>query len=65
MLPPLNCAERGCKHYQGVKQPDGTELSEFEYCDAFPDGIPSDIAYGDNAHLAPVEGDHGIQFEAT
>jgi hypothetical protein len=34
-------------------------------CAAFPSGsgIPHDIAYGDNLHLEPVEGDHGIQFE--
>ena len=33
-------------------------------CEAFPDGIPDEILMMKNDHLAPVEGDHGIQFEA-
>lgn len=32
-------------------------------CDAFPDGIPDEIAYGDDLHLRPVLGDRGLQFE--
>jgi hypothetical protein len=46
-----------------VKQPDGTEATEFVYCKAFPDGIPSEIAYGDNKHLKPYPGDNGIQYK--
>ena len=45
------CYERGCKHYIGIKQPDGTELSERPVCKAYPNGIPEDISYGDNKHL--------------
>lgn len=48
-----NCYKRQCKHYLGVKQPDGTEFTEVNYCSAFPDGIPEDIAYGSNKHLVP------------
>ena len=33
-------------------------------CEAFPDGIPDEIAYGDNPHTSPFPGDHGIRFEA-
>lgn len=35
-------------------------------CKAFPkeDSIPLAIWTGENPHTAPVEGDHGIQFEA-
>lgn len=33
-------------------------------CDAFPDGIPIDIASGKFDHRKPHEDDHGIRFEA-
>jgi len=56
------CFKRNCKHFLGVKN-DGDETTERVYCAAFPDRIPNKIAYGDNLHLTPVEGDHGIQFE--
>jgi hypothetical protein len=64
MLREPKCSERMCKHYQGVAQPDGTEIGEHNVCAAFPDGIPREISYGDNPHTEPFEGDHGIQFEA-
>jgi len=63
MLANPECYKRKCKHFIGVKQPDGTEMSERVYCKAFPDGIPYDIAYGDNRHTEPYKGDHGIQYE--
>ena len=40
------------------------ESTEMPVCAAFPDGIPFEISYGDNDHLMPVEGDHGIQYES-
>lgn len=57
------CYERNCKHLIGVKQSDNTEMTEVNVCKAFPDGIPFDIQDGENLHLEPVEGDHGIQYE--
>jgi len=45
------CFTRKCKHYLGVIQSDGTEMTEVNSCEAFPDGIPKDIAYGNNKHL--------------
>jgi hypothetical protein len=32
-------------------------------CAAFPNGIPEEIAYGPNLHIAPYPGDNGIQYE--
>ncbi len=63
MLAEPNCSVRRCKHLRGAYQSDGTELSEKPACMAFPRGIPDFIAYGDNLHLEPVKGDHGIQYE--
>ena len=57
------CYTRGCVHYIGVSQPDGTELSEVNVCKAYPDGIPFEIAYGENKHTSPYPGDNGIRFE--
>lgn len=41
LMPPI-CYTRGCKHYRGISQPDGTEATEVYVCEAFPDGIPKD-----------------------
>ncbi len=51
MIIEAKCFIRKCKHYIGVSKPDGTELSERHICAAYPDGIPSDIAYGNDKHL--------------
>lgn len=51
MLLEPNCWKRNCKHYLGVIQPDGTELTEVNYCKAFLNGIPDEITYGDDLHL--------------
>jgi hypothetical protein len=63
MIQAPKCWERGCIHYKGLIQPDETELSQRPVCTAFPEGIPIEIAYGDNEHMEAVEGDHGIRFE--
>jgi hypothetical protein len=63
MIAPPECYFRKCIHYKGIKQSDRTESTEKPYCKAFPDGIPSEIAYGDNKHLKPYPGDNGIQYE--
>lgn len=34
------------------------------WCAAFPAGIPDRVYYNSVDHRQPVEGDHGIQFEA-
>lgn len=33
-------------------------------CDAFPQGIPDAILDNEVDHRQPVDGDHGIQFQA-
>ena len=54
MLAIPRCFERQCEHYLGVVQSDGTESTETNSCNAFPDGIPRKIAYGSNRHLEPL-----------
>jgi hypothetical protein len=60
---PPPCFDRQCKHYQGTKQPDGTEATEVSFCAAFPDGIPDEIIDGDDLHIQPFPGDNGIRYE--
>jgi len=64
MIEEPRCWSRRCKHFVGIKQDAGDELSERCVCKAFPDGIPEGIAYGDNLHTKPYPGDGGVQFEA-
>ena len=64
MLAEPNCSKRSCKHYLGVIQPDGTEMTETNYCKAFRDSIPDDISYGDDKHLKVRDDqDNNIVFE--
>lgn len=53
----VSCFE--CKHLQSE------EDEEPLRCAAFPNGIPIWISHIDDSHLAPREGDHGIQFEPS
>lgn len=63
MLQQPQCWNRQCRHFQGISQPGDDESLEHFVCKAFPNGIPDDIAFGDNPHTKPVEGDNGIQYE--
>ena len=64
MLAEPRCFTRKCKHYIGVIQPDGTEMTETNACSAFPKGIPDQIAYGKNPHIKPWPGqDNDIIYE--
>jgi len=63
MMTEPNCSKRNCVHFQGGAQPDGTEIMERVVCSAFPNGIPDEIAYGNNLHTGPYPGDNGIQYE--
>jgi len=51
MISEPNCYKRKCKHFLGVIQPDGTEMTETVNCKAYPNGIPPEIAYGNDKHL--------------
>ena len=45
-----------CDHFVG-------EGGNYDFvCEAFPEGIPSDFLWGEDWHVRPVEGDHGIQY---
>ena len=64
LLAEPKCWTRRCKHYLGVIQTDGTEMTETNSCKAFPHGIPKEIAYGKNLHEMPLKGqDNSIVFE--
>jgi len=52
MITPPKCFDRGCVHYLGIWQPDGTELTERPVCLAFPEEIPDEIAYGPDKHTS-------------
>lgn len=56
MMPQPNCDKRKCRFFRGLKYLDGkSEDTEVVYCDAYPKGIPNDIAYGDDKHLTVRE----------
>ena len=56
MLAECKCYARLCKHYLGIQQPDGTEMTEANYCETFADYILDEIAYGDNKYLTVEKG---------
>lgn len=58
------CRIRKCLHFRGLVQTDGTELTEKVVCEAFPNGIPHDIAFGRNKHLE-LRGDEAIPIIFT
>ena len=55
MILEAKCSKRNCKHYLGVKWFGKEESSENHYCKAFPDGIPDEIAAGNNKHAKPLD----------
>lgn len=61
MLDEPRCSERRCAHYQGIRS--FSKTHHVPYCVAFPEGIPNEIAYGDNLHTVHYEGDRGILYE--
>lgn len=52
MLAEPSCWARRCKHFIGVQEEE--EENQKVVCKAFPDGIPDEIAYGNNKHLTPL-----------
>ena len=56
--------KRNCVYYIGISQPDGVESTEVPICEAYPKGIPDDIAYGEDLHLEVRDDqDNEIVFE--
>lgn len=50
MMREPKCWTRACAHFIGVRN-DGDETTERVCCEAYPDGIPNEIAYGNDQHL--------------
>lgn len=64
MIKEPKCWTRGCKHFLGVIQLNRSEDGEKVTCEAFPQGIPFEIAYGDDSHYEPIPGqENDIVFE--
>lgn len=64
MMEEPNCSKRGCKHWLGFLDPTGQGVEgTVPFCVAFPDGIPDNVAWGDNPHTRPIDGDGGTRFE--
>ena len=66
--PPEQC--EACKHFRGLQIPEhlpadvaGMEDLDDYVCDAFPDGIPEEIAGGTFDHRNAFPGDRGIRLE--
>lgn len=69
------CVIRGCRHFKNLysRSGDAPERAKWEQlnesgcancdCDAFPEGIPMEIAFGSNPHTEHYKGDNGIQYE--
>jgi len=62
------CSKRRCKHFRGIRdlgeKPEEDSLPYGKFvCEAFPEGIPPELAYWRIAHTKPYPGDHGIQYE--
>lgn len=55
MIAPVACAT--CARYKQEK------LNYWPICEAFPDGIPDEIASGKNGHEETYPGDHGLQYD--
>lgn len=55
------CFARNCVHFTGSREGTGDEI--IVTCKAFPGGIPDEIAYGNNPHTTPFEGDGGTVFK--
>lgn len=65
MIAEPKCSKRKCKHFIGVAQRDDTEMTEHLICTAFPDGIPREIAFGDDPHTSvhASQADNDIVYE--
>lgn len=55
MLDTPRCYERNCKFFEGVRWLGSEESTEANVCPAFPQGIPEEIAYGNNLHTKPLK----------
>lgn len=59
MLAEPNCHKRSCIHFLGHQRADGTDETLAHICRAYPNGIPSEIAFGNDLHLEVKDGQTG------
>lgn len=68
MMEQPQCSKRECVHWDETGDfisptKDPRDEGTIPVCRAFPKGIPDAIAWGDDPHTSPVEGDHGILYK--
>lgn len=54
---------RPCRHLRQEGVLETTTYGVYGTCDAFPDGIPANVYYGESSHVEHVAGDRGIKYE--
>ena len=60
---PPKCQIRNCYFYRGFEGVE--EINQRPVCEAFPKGIPTEIAYGKNTHAKVLpEQENDIVFES-
>lgn len=52
-----------CKFFDSPAYDESEGIKLTRQCEAFPEGIPEDIFFGDEDHRLPQPNDNGIQFE--
>jgi hypothetical protein len=53
-----------CRHRHSPFE-DPARVRDRSWCEAFPDGIPRRVFHNGLDHRHPIEGDHGVRWDAA